>query len=139
VSREEPGHGWARAGAAACLLLCAFFVIFPLGWLAEVWPEFGRWLGWVFATAWAHAIGHGLIFALAGMLLLLVFPGLRTRAGLYYVLMSAAALLQESFQLLYKQRPPVFDDGRDLLTDLIGLTIAFLTVRHLSPRLKRPA
>ena len=38
----------------------------------------------VFATAWAHAVGHTLIFLLAGMAGLLVFPALQANPRLYF-------------------------------------------------------
>jgi hypothetical protein len=140
---HTPGRHTARArsrlfkaGLAVCLLLSAFLVLFPLGWLADVWPEFGRWMGVVFATAWAHAIGHMLIFLLLGLAALAAFPALRLQPRAYFGWLCLAGLLQETLQLLYKQRPIVFDDLRDVVTDLIGLALAFLVVRYLIPLLK---
>lgn len=137
-SRQKAAGRKQRAvwPAAVCLLATAFCALFPLGWLGEVWPALGRWLGWVFATAWAHAAGHMLIFLCLGLAALSVFPGLRARPRTYFAWMCMAAVSQETFQLLYKRRWPVFDDVRDVLTDLIGLALAFALVRYLFPALK---
>ena len=39
-----------------------------------------------------------------------------------------AGVGQEFFQMLYKQRLLLFDDSRDLLTDLAGIILAFVIV-----------
>jgi hypothetical protein len=109
----------------APLFVVLVLTLFPFGWLGKEWPTFGSALNWAFATAREHAIGHSTIFFLLGVLTLATFPSLRARLGLYLGTMFLIGLGQELFQLLYKQRPLVFDDGRDLLTDLIGLIAAF--------------
>ena len=58
-------------------------------------------------------------------LALATFPGLRARPWRYAGLLALAGLGQEFFQLLFKQRPINFDDGRDLVVDLAGLALAF--------------
>ena len=122
----------------ASLFVVLALALFPFGWLGKVWPTFGFALNWVFATAREHAIGHGTIFFLLGVLTLTTFPALRTRFGLYLGTTFLISLGQEMVQLLYKQRPIVFDDGRDLLTDLIGLIAAFGMV-WLAQRFRRKA
>src|SRR5689334_21398914 len=96
------------------LLMLGGLVLFPFGWLGEVWPPFGRVLDWVFATNREHAASHAIMFGLLGLVLLSVFPFLQARIGLYLRAMLAAGIGQEMFQLLYKARPLVFDDFRDL-------------------------
>jgi hypothetical protein len=111
------------------LLVLGGLVLFPFGWLGEVWPPFGRVLDWVFATNREHAAGHSIMFALLGLVLLTVFPFLQARLGLYLGAILAAGVGQETFQLLYKARPLVFDDFRDLAVDLTAALLVFLAVR----------
>jgi hypothetical protein len=111
------------------LLALGGLVLFPFGWLGEVWPPFGRVLDWGFATKREHAVGHSIMFGLLGLLLLTVFPLLQARLGLYLGAILAAGIGQETFQLLYKNRPLVFDDFRDLAVDLTAALLVFLAVR----------
>jgi len=129
LHRDQP---WPRARAAivrlAPLLILLALVLFPLGWLGEVWRPFGDVIDRVFPTAREHAFGHGSLFLLLGLLALAVFPALRRRPWRYAGVLFLAGVGQEAFQLLYKQRPLAFDDARDLATDLVGLLAAFVVV-----------
>ena len=111
------------------LLLLLALVLFPFGWLGEQIPGFGLFLGWLFASAREHAIGHTLLFLLLGLAALFTFPGLARRPWHYLGLMLLVAIFQEGFQLLYKARPLVFDDFRDLVTDMIGSLLALGLIR----------
>ena len=111
------------------LLLLLALVLFPFGWLGEQIPGFGLFLGWLFASAREHAIGHTLLFLLLGLAALFPFPGLARRPWHYLGLMLLVAIFQEGFQLLYKARPLVFDDFRDLVTDMIGSLLALGLIR----------
>jgi len=113
------------------LLIPLGLALFPFGWLGLEVPAFGSWMDGVFVNDWVHALGHGTIFLILGLALLLVFPVLRTRLWLYYTLILAAGIGQEFFQLLFKKQLLVFDDSRDILTDLIGATVAFLLWRFV--------
>jgi hypothetical protein len=104
------------------------FILFPLGWLGAQWPAFGSVLDVVFATDAAHMAGHAALFTLLGTLTLARFPALLERRWLYASLLLAG-VGQECFQLLYKQRGLAFDDGRDLVVDLLGLAIAYALAR----------
>ncbi len=106
------------------LLVGLALALFPFGWLGEVWPGFGRWLGGVFNSDWMHAVGHSLIFCLVGLIVLNLFPSLLVRPRRYLSLTLVIGLGQEAIQLLYKRRSAQFDDFRDLLSDLAGLLIA---------------
>lgn len=119
---------------ALLLTIPLALALFPFGWLGIVLPSFGRWLDAFFFNDWIHALGHGTIFFLLGLALLISFPKLRSRLVIFFVLMLAAAVGQEFFQLLYKQHLFVFDDSRDILTDLIGASLALLFVSYLLPR-----
>ena len=103
-------------------------VLFPFGWLGEVWRPFGRVIDDLFSTAWAHAIGHASLFCLLGLLALAIFPALRRHPWRYLGLLLLAGVGQEAFQLLYKGRLLLFDDLRDLATDTIGLLLALAIV-----------
>lgn len=109
----------------APLLLILGLVLFPFGWLGAHSVRFERALGRVFADEPRHAIGHATLFLLLGLAALRVFPSLCERPWRYFGLLWPAGVGQELLQLLVKQRPPLLDDGRDLLVDLLGLALAF--------------
>lgn len=100
-------------------------ILFPFGWLGEIWRPFGRLVDALFPTAWEHAIGHASLFCLLGLLALVAIPALRRRPWRYLGLLLLAGVGQEAFQLLYKGRLLLFDDMRDLATDVAGLLLAF--------------
>jgi hypothetical protein len=130
-----PAQRAARLWPLAALLVVG---LFPIGWLGEVYAPLGGLLEGTFGSVEAHAVAHALIFLLIGAALLAAFPALRSRPLLYFGLLLAAALCQEGIQLLYKQRPLVYDDFRDIGVDTIGMAAAFLLAR-LWNRPERPA
>lgn len=111
------------------LLVLLGLILFPFGWLGDQIPALGLFLGWLFATAREHAIGHALLFLSLGLAMLIAFPALAKRPWHYHSLMLLIAVFQECFQLLYKARPLVFDDARDVVTDIIGAMLAFTLMR----------
>jgi hypothetical protein len=114
-----------RLAALATLLA---LILFPFEWLGARWPAFGHSLDSTFATETEHAIGHATLFAIFGLVALTLFPALRSRAWHYFGLLLAG-LGQEGLQLVFKRRALAYDDARDLLVDLLGLTLAFVLVR----------
>jgi hypothetical protein len=118
----------------APLLILLGVVLFPFEGLAARYPALDDVLGRAFPTDWHHAIGHATLFALLGFTTLLAIPALGRRPARYFGLLVLAGLGQELFQLAFKQRPPVFDDARDLVVDLFGLGLAFGVVWLLSHR-----
>jgi hypothetical protein len=112
----------------APLLGLLLLTLFPFGWLGEVWPALGRGIDGVFSTAGRHAVGHATLFFLLGLLALIVFPRLNGRPWRYMGLLLLAGVGQEFFQMLYKGRLMMFDNSRDLLTDLAGLAAAYALV-----------
>ena len=108
----------------ALLAVGLALVLFPFGWLGEVWRPFGQVTDYLFSTVSAHAIGHASLFLLLGLLALAIFPMLCRHPWRYLGLLLLAGVGQEAFQLLYKGRPLVYDDLRDLATDLAGLLLA---------------
>jgi glycopeptide antibiotics resistance protein len=122
TSARFPAHPSGRYLWPLVLLLG--MILFPFGWLAEIWPLANRILGSMFPDVNAHAIGHTSLFLLLGVTLLVIFPYLLRHPGSYALLLLVVGIGQEVFQLAYKQRPLVFDDFRDLATDMIGGLIA---------------
>jgi hypothetical protein len=112
----------------APLLALLALTLFPFGWLGQLWPAFGRGLDGIFSTDARHAIGHAALFCLLGLVTLTVLPRLRERPWRYFGLMLLVGVGQEFFQMLYKGRLLLFDNSRDLLTDLAGVLVAFLVV-----------
>jgi hypothetical protein len=106
------------------LAVALALILFPLGWLGEIWRPFGSVVDALFPTAWEHAIGHASLFCMLGLVALIVVPALRRHPWRYLSLLLLAGLGQEAFQLLYKGRLLLFDDVRDLATDLAGLLLA---------------
>lgn len=103
--------------------------LFPVGWLGEMWGPADLLTSALFSSVEAHAVGHVLVFIGVGAVALTVFPNLASRPWRYLAIMLALGVAQECFQLLYKQRPIVFDDVRDLGPDLIGAVVALIVVR----------
>ncbi len=99
-------------------------VLFPFDWLSEAWPAFGAVFDRVFVTARDHAIGHTTLFFLLGMLALLSLTRLRLHPVIYTGLLVPIALGQEALQSIFKQEAPRLGDGRDLLFDLLGWSLA---------------
>jgi hypothetical protein len=122
MNQAEPRSPIARLAPPLIVLA---LILFPLGWLGEVWRPLGAVIDWLFPNAWAHAIGHASLFGLLGLLALAAIPALRRRPWAYLGLLLLAGVGQEAFQALYKSQLLVFDDARDLATDLIGLVLAF--------------
>jgi hypothetical protein len=120
---------WLPLARLSPLLAVLALVLFPLGWLAEIWRPFGVVVDRLFPTVWEHAIGHSTLFFLLGAAALIALPALRRRPWRYLGLLLLAGVGQEAFQLLYKRRLLVFDDARDLATDLLGLLAALVVVR----------
>ena len=111
--------------ALAALLLAA---LFPYGWLAEVWPSFGRILYGVFDSPLTHAIGHAVGFFVLG-LILLVARVLPPRIAQYALGVLAIALVQELFQQSYHQGGSLLDLGADLGADLVASGLALAAFR----------
>ena len=129
VSRPEL---MLRLGCAithlAPLLVLLALTLFPFGWLGELWPAFGRGLDLAFPDDRRHAVGHALLFCMLGSTMLMLLPALRAKPARYLSALMLIGIGQEFFQMLYKGRLLLFDDSRDLLTDLAGIVAAFVLV-----------
>lgn len=118
----------------APLLALLAITLFPFGWLGELWPTLGRWIDLMFPTDAWHAIGHAGLFCLLGLAALAVLPRLRAQPWNYVGLLLLIGVGQEFFQMLYKGRLLLFDDSRDLLTDVFGVIVAFALIRFWQRR-----
>ena len=125
---QHPGPAHTLARLAPLLVLLAL-TLFPFGWLGQLWPAFGRGLDRVFSTDGRHAVGHAAIFCLLGVSALLVLPRWQTQPRRYLGALLLVGVGQEFFQMLYKGQLLLFDDGRDLLTDLLGILVALVMVQ----------
>ena len=134
LDRKNVIDSFVRLAPLLALLACT---LFPFGWLGELWPAFGHGLELVFSNDGRHAIGHAALFCLLGLAALAVLPRLRTRPMPYLGLLLLVGVGQEFFQMLYKGRLLLFDDTRDLLTDLVGMVVAFAVVWVCSGREQR--
>jgi hypothetical protein len=111
------------------LLVGLAIVLFPLDWLAGVWPAYGRVFDVVFVTARDHFIGHVTLYVLMGLLVLLSLPVLRVRPVFYFGLMLLLGVCQETIQTIFHQEGPVIYSVRDILVyDLTGITLAYVVV-----------
>ena len=115
--RRTQVNWWPLAAGVAVTL-------FPFDWLSEAWPAFGALFDRVFVTARDHAIGHTTLFFLLGLLGLLSLTRLRLHPLIYTGLLVPLALGQEALQSIFKQEAPRLGDGRDLLFDLLGWSLA---------------
>ena len=107
-------------------LLAVILVLFPFDWLSMVWPAYGQVFKMVFVSESRHLIGHTTLFLLAGLLVLVSLPQLLRHPLLYALLMVVGSVGEEFFQALSKWHLPDPGDGRDLLFDALGFTLAFL-------------
>jgi hypothetical protein len=112
----------------APLLGLLALTLFPFGWLGQLWPVFGRAIDDVFPTDTWHAVGHASLFFVLSLVALHLLPRLRAHPWWYLGLMLLVGAGQELFQMLYKGRLQLFDNSRDLLTDMAGVLVAFLVV-----------
>ena len=108
-------------------------ILMPMAWLVRPSPVAYRIFNTLFSPAWMHILMHSLLFAVLGALLMQRLSGKPTRrVGLTLTLVLAAAILQESFQLLSRQSvlhpDNLFDIGVDMLGGLLGV-LAVLAVR----------
>ena len=110
------------------LLALLALTLFPFGWLGMLWPAFGRAIDAVFSTDMWHAVGHASLFFVLGLVALGLLPRLRARPWRYFGVMLLVGVGQEFFQMLYKGRLLLFDNSRDLLTDMAGALVAFAIV-----------
>jgi len=128
------------------LLLWLAGILLPMAWLAHFIPGYNQLFNFVFGPAWMHWISHALLFAVLSFLLLSILTGNGEmqwpRVALVAGIVLAAAILQEGFQLWYKQRTWGADEWFDLTVDMTGALLGALVwwglrQRRLSRRQSR--
>ncbi len=114
---------WQPAG----LVILIAAILFPYGWLADVWPTFDRLTGFIFGSEVAHIAGHVGLFALLGTAVLTMFARLRTQPMVYFSLITCLGVMQELLQLTtFKHRPIGASDLFDLAVDLLAAVLVFI-------------
>jgi len=109
------------------LPILLIFGLFPYGWLADKWPAFDRFTGFIFETEAAHVAGHVALFVLLATAVLILFPRLRRSPSLFFGIVISIAILQEYFQLIsFKNRPVKAADIFDLAVDLLAAAVIFI-------------
>ncbi len=105
--------------------------LFPYGWLAENWPAFDRFTGFIFGSEVAHVAGHVGLFILLGTAVLLIFPWLQARPTLYFCLIAILGITQEFLQIVsFKHRPMAANDLFDLAVDLLAAGVVFVVFQR---------
>jgi hypothetical protein len=123
------------------IIILLALALFPFGWLATFSPLAALFNATFFPHEFARNLGHALLFASLGSILLLSFPALLQRPRRYFALILVIAIGQESFQLLYKQRSVAWNDLSDILIDLTAAGLVFAlwysrANRRAEPRLQ---
>jgi hypothetical protein len=111
-------------------------ILFPMEFLARLWPAFGRIFNPIFAPDWMHIVMHSLLYAMLAFLLAQIVPPVSPRAVL--ILLGLGLLvgcLQEGLQLvsarLWPGWPPeILDLSVDLGGTIIGIIICRLTIHN---------
>lgn len=119
----------ARFRTAIFVIAALCVAVFPYGWLGLVYRPFGNWMDAHFWAETSHHILHSIDFACVSFVLLLAFPGLRLRFSLFIASILGVAAIQEGLQLLYKQRLVAWNDGKDVVVDVVAASCVLVLVR----------
>jgi len=111
-------------------------ILFPMEFLARLWPAFGRIFNPIFAPDWMHIVMHSLLYAMLAFLLAQVVHPISPRAIL--LLLGVGLLvgcLQEGLQLfsagVWPGWPPeILDLSVDLGGTIIGIIVSRLTIHN---------
>lgn len=122
----------------ALILLWLLGLLFPMAFLARLWPEFGRLFDLVFAPVWMHVLMHALLYAVLMFLLALWKPPASPGAAAGMLGLSLLiGILHEGVQVLTAGawpgwRAELLDLGVDLAGASLGLFLALLLSRRRS-------
>jgi VanZ family protein len=114
-------------------------ILFPMEFLARVWPAFGRIFNPIFSPDWIHIIMHTLLYTMLAFLLAQAISPISPRAILVLVgLGLLVGCLQESLQLfsarLWPGWPPeILDLSVDLGGTIIGIILSRFTMYKKEP------
>ena len=109
-------------------------ILFPMEFLARLWPAFGRIFNPVFAPDWMHIVMHSALYAMLAFLLAQVVSPLSPRAILILVGFGLlVGCLQEGLQLFSAGTwggwpPEILDLSVDLGGTIIGISATRLTM-----------
>jgi VanZ family protein len=113
-------------------------ILFPMEFLARLWPAFGSIFNPIFSPDWMHIIMHSLLYAMLAFLLAQVVHPVSRKAILILVgLGLLVGCLQEALQLFSAGAwpgwpPEILDLCVDLAGTLIGISIGRLTIHKQS-------
>ena len=117
------------------LVLWIAGILFPMEFLARVWPSFGRIFNPIFASDWAHVLMHAFLYTVLAFLLAHWFaPASRHNFLVLVGLGVLVGCLQEGLQLLSMHAltswPAEIEDlSVDLAGTLVGIRLARLFMR----------
>jgi hypothetical protein len=113
------------------LVLWIAGILFPMEFLARVWPAFGKIFNPIFAPDWVHIVMHTLLYTGLVFLLAQVISPISAKAILVLIGMGAlVGCLQESLQLLSARAWPGWPpEILDLSVDLMGAGIGICLSR----------
>ena len=107
------------------ILLWVLGILFPMAFLGELWPGFGRFFNLIFAPDWMHVLMHGFLYLVLGILLALWLRPQTARTHLVlFGLALSVGFLHEGLQLLAAGAWPGW--GAELLDLAVDLTGACL-------------
>jgi VanZ family protein len=117
------------------LVLWIAGILFPMEFLARVWPAFGKIFNPIFSPDWVHIVMHTLLYS--GLVFLLAQAISPISAKAVLVLMGMGVLvgcLQESVQLLIARAWPgwpaeILDLSVDLMGASIGISLSWIWMR----------
>ncbi len=120
------------------LFVVLFGALFPFGWLTLYSAPYRSAFTHVFASPSTHLLMHAAIFLGLGYLLAVCFSDqapTKRRLLTLIVVVVLIAILQETFQLMYKSRPPGEAEWFDLGTDTVGGAVGIILygVRKKAP------
>lgn len=123
----KKSNGWLITSFPLFLALA----LFPYGWLADKWPAFDRFTGFIFGTEAAHVAGHVGLFVLLGTAVLTLFPKLQRNPIMYFGIIAWIGVVQEYLQLAsFKNRPVMAADIFDLVVDLLAAGVVFFILQQ---------
>lgn len=117
------------------LVLWIAGILFPMEFLARVWPSFGRIFNPIFAFDWVHVLMHAFLYTVLAFLLAQWFAPISRQNVLVLVGLGVlVGCLQESLQILSMHArtswPAEIEDlSVDLAGTLIGIGLARLFIQ----------
>jgi VanZ family protein len=117
------------------LVLWIAGILFPMEFLARVWPAFRKIFNPIFSPDWVHIVMHTLLYSGLVFLLAQAISPISLKAGLFLVgLGLLVGCMQESLQLLSARAwpgwpPELLDLSVDLMGAIIGISLSRLWMR----------